>query len=114
MNRNRRLGGYLLAMLVLVRRRADGAARLGNPQPGAARPGDPVPTPTPVSAMVAGTANVRPADRPADRSPRRIGYPLAASTATPLPPGTAAASHCHRPGRGHAHRAAAPAQRWPW
>ena len=40
MNHRRRLGVYLLVMLALLQRRADGTACLGDPAADASRPGD--------------------------------------------------------------------------
>ena len=62
MNRNRRLGVYLLVLLVLFGAGLVASARLGNPQPGAAWPGDLSSNADADRGMVTGTANVRPAD----------------------------------------------------
>ena len=79
MNRNRRLGGYLLITLVLF-----GAGLMGPrawATPSQARRGQSVPTPTPkVVWSPEPPTTVPPTKRPTDR-------PSAGNTATPLPPG---------------------------
>jgi uncharacterized repeat protein (TIGR01451 family) len=79
MNRNRRLGGYLLAVLVLF-----GAVLVGPrawATPSQARPGQgfSVPTATPVQQW-----SPQPTDRPTSRPTSR---PPASNTDTPVPPG---------------------------
>ena len=116
MNRNRRLGGYLLITLVLF-----GAILMGPrawATPSQARPGQgfTVPTMTPSREWSPEpTTAVPPTDRPTDRP---TGRPSGGNTATPLPPGAtptppAARAHFHpHPRRGYAHSWAAPAQSW--
>ena len=66
MNRNRRLGGYLLALLALFGAVLVAPRAWATPSSGAARPGDHGSNDDAGQAMVAGTANIGPADRPAD------------------------------------------------
>jgi uncharacterized repeat protein (TIGR01451 family) len=77
MNRNRRLGGYLLVTLVLF-----GAVLIGPrawATPGQARPGQGISVPTPTPVKQWSPSAVPPTDRPTDRP--------GGDTVTPPPPG---------------------------